>query len=322
MRAHHKATPSKSGLSKKKSKHESSVKTLKMTVDMVAYEAMTAEVGCRGVKGIEVRKRSAWNDARCDGRTYETVKLYGGVAVCDEEANWTEWEFEGVKEAGEEGVDYVVADCDGRVFHGKVWEIGLGRVVARHWEDPNRIRPGRPQERRDDGGGDDELETYLFDNCGYDRERSPTSFRTTINSDNNRDSNNSLRRNSNSNNSNVNDDNNNNNNNNNNYNNNNNNNYNNNNSNYNYNNNNTNNNHNNNNYNNQISLTLNEFTTHISALQTTFQKPMLDMMSSLLMDRRPEAPTVMPTPTQINPNSMTLNFEQIKELIQLQGKQR
>jgi hypothetical protein len=65
-------------------------------------------------------------------------------------------------------------------------------------------------------------------------------------------------------------------------------------------------------------MTMNEFTTHINTLQTTFQKPVLDMMCSLMA--RPAAPIVMPTPTPINPNSMTLNFEQLKDLVQLQAK--
>ena len=281
-------TKAQSGLNAK-NKTKSLVKTLKMTVDMVAYEAMTAEVGCRGAKGIEVRRRCAWSDARCDGRTYETVKLYGGVASCDEQANWTEWEFEGIEEAGAEGVDYVVADCDGRVVHGKVWEIGLGKVVARHWEDPNRIRPGRPQVSGYGGGNDDEDGLTSFDDYEYNsgNDREPKRHRGIDNTNNTNIINNNNNNNNHKNNNN------------------------------NDNNNNNNNNNDKDNNNNRISMTMTEFTTHINTLQATFQTPMLDIMKTLMTRTDREAPRVPPTPTPSNPNSMALTFDQMKELFDL-----
>jgi hypothetical protein len=130
----------------KKSKEVSSPQ-LKLTVSLEAYNAMTAKVGERGVKRKEIRQVKVWTDSRLDGRHYDTVKLYGGKPYCSEEELWTEFVCLGYNQAGQAGQHYVVEgmgveDEWAVVMDGVVWEIQLGRVLARncglqedHWQD-------------------------------------------------------------------------------------------------------------------------------------------------------------------------------------------
>ena len=110
---------------------------LKLTVSMVAYNAMTADVGERGRKKKECRLDKDWVRQRLDGRKYVSVKLYGGTNIFDDNDRWTLFECEGIRKVGKEGSKYTV-ECFGDeegficIMHGVVWEILLGKVLARH----------------------------------------------------------------------------------------------------------------------------------------------------------------------------------------------
>jgi hypothetical protein len=120
---------------------QSKVRTreLKLTVSLYAYEAMTARVGEVGRKMKEIREvGKVWVESRLDGRVYESVKLYGGVACLDEKASWTRFVCLGYSKAGAKGEDYRVegmGDGEGweMWFKGEVWEIHLGVVLERHF---------------------------------------------------------------------------------------------------------------------------------------------------------------------------------------------
>jgi hypothetical protein len=125
---------------KPRNDNETQVSTLKLIVTVDAYEAMTARVGERGRKKKEIRiadQKTMWIEKRLDGRVYDSVKLYGAGYI-SERVRWTEFECLGYRRAGREGGEYTVGGmCDGEEWEmfvdGVVWEICLGKVLARHY---------------------------------------------------------------------------------------------------------------------------------------------------------------------------------------------
>ena len=140
---HKKAKGKHAAVKPKKPAKIQKVRTLKLTVCKDPYDAMTAEVGEFGVKGIEVRARGKeheWIRVRLvdsDGfpRSYDTVKLYNDGAL-NERKRWTEFQWLGHNEAGAKGEMYTIANYGGDEFiakvKGEVWEIHLGQVIRKH----------------------------------------------------------------------------------------------------------------------------------------------------------------------------------------------
>jgi hypothetical protein len=117
------------------------VSILKLTVASDVYDVMTALPGQRGKKRKECRPDKIWVRQRLDGRHYDYVKMYPGIPYFDDDARWTMWECEGYERVGEDGKEYEVQDYGGEnegfvlVVDGYVWEIYLGKVVARNRHD-------------------------------------------------------------------------------------------------------------------------------------------------------------------------------------------
>jgi hypothetical protein len=108
---------------------------LKLTARKVPYDHMTAAVGERGGKKIEVREDGKWIRQRLDGRTYNSVKIYQSGSLW-EKAPWTLFESEGYEQRGAEGETYKISFGKGvgigATIEGKVWVIRLGKVIQRH----------------------------------------------------------------------------------------------------------------------------------------------------------------------------------------------
>jgi hypothetical protein len=121
--------------SAKKAKLKVTHGVLKLTTRMAAYKYMTAAVGERGGKRMEVKQDSKWIRSRCDGRTYDSVQIYGSN-IFDEKGHWSLFECEGYEESGAEGETYDISFGDGvgtgATIEGKVWLIHLGKVIQRH----------------------------------------------------------------------------------------------------------------------------------------------------------------------------------------------
>ena len=126
----------KKSAKKNKSKKQKLVsKVLRLGVCGVIYETMTAAVGKYGAKRVELRKDCDWTRSRLDGRVYRSVKIYNDGAF-NERSNWTEFECLGYEKVGKKGEEYTKDFGPSVGFSvsviGVVWEIYLGKVVAKH----------------------------------------------------------------------------------------------------------------------------------------------------------------------------------------------
>jgi hypothetical protein len=127
---------------------------LKLTTQKLPYAHMTAAVGERGSKKVEVRKDSPWIRSRLDGRTYDYVKIYQGHTFDDVKGVWTLFECEGYKKSGEKGKMYEISFGEGvgtgATMLGEVWVVYLGKVLKR------QIPPQMPDKDAGDDKGNGE----------------------------------------------------------------------------------------------------------------------------------------------------------------------
>jgi hypothetical protein len=125
----------KSDKNKSRKKQKLVSKVLRLGVCGVIYATMTAAVGKYGAKRVELRKDCDWTRSRLDGRVYASVKIYNDGAF-NERSNWTEFECLGYERVGKEGEEYTYDFGPSVGFSvsvlGVVWEIQLGKVIAKH----------------------------------------------------------------------------------------------------------------------------------------------------------------------------------------------
>ena len=120
---------------------------LKMTLAQQFYDVITAPVGSWGEKCEEFRadnkkgKRPYWGPRleNRDGsvRPYYAVKVYAATQIIDEQRSWTllRWQYtQSFTPESEEFVCGPYSNGGSKSFKAdKVWAIGLGRVIGRHY---------------------------------------------------------------------------------------------------------------------------------------------------------------------------------------------
>ena len=153
VRAKHKTTtPAKTNAKepKKKTGPKAKVDCLKLFIDPLPHSFMTAPVGEFGLKTTDVRvfnSKSVFQKSRFPNRVYKTVKMYQG-GYFGEDVPWTQWEWLGHELVGKDDEKYTLDFGDGSGMKvtvvGKVWEIYLGKVIARNYPDDTDRTPTPP----------------------------------------------------------------------------------------------------------------------------------------------------------------------------------
>ena len=115
---------------------------LKMTVALDFYHVLsTFAVGEYGEKRDDYRadkpdKRPYWHP-RLHNRTYDVVKIYGGVSAFDDTASWTLFEFLGVTPMMPDAGSFTAGPYSNgasKTFSCKsMWAVHLGIVLGRHY---------------------------------------------------------------------------------------------------------------------------------------------------------------------------------------------